>query len=249
MQYVELLDRAECYAFEDEIRGLMEVFGYTAETTKPSGDFGADVVGWHSGKRVVVQCKLYTRGKIGNKIVGELEGTRRYYDATHAVIVTTSSFTKAAREMAGKLGIYLIDREALIQLCRQKGITIPSATWLTPLEDGATSGVWDIAAHKLPHAGEFTIGRAAANDLVIPDARISRHHAIIVRRGLRLTIADRGSGNGTFLNGHRLAEGCVLNYGDRVAIRAGLAVDVSLSARRADTARRPAIFFSAFSAA
>lgn len=65
----------------------------------------------------------------------------------------------------------------------------------------------------------FTIGRSAACDLRLEDAEVSREHARIeLSRGV-LYIADRGSSNGTFLNGERL-EGAALE------LRVGDAIDV-----------------------
>lgn len=67
-------------------------------------------------------------------------------------------------------------------------------------------------------AQETTIGRWPDNDVVIADRWISRHHARIVRRGLRYAIEDLGSKNGTFVNGQRLTAPQELEDGDRIQI-------------------------------
>jgi hypothetical protein len=67
-----------------------------------------------------------------------------------------------------------------------------------PLSDG----VW---GNLLAEDGErfelvrpsVTIGRALENDVVIPDARVSRFHAEIKREGDRFVVRDLGSTNGT----------------------------------------------------
>jgi len=51
----------------------------------------------------------------------------------------------------------------------------------------------------------FTIGRVNGNDLIIPDVVISKQHAIIeLGEEQRFYLRDRGSTNGTKLNGQRL---------------------------------------------
>jgi hypothetical protein len=72
------------------------------------------------------------------------------------------------------------------------------------------------------HVHEFdgtglTIGRAADNDLVIADSRVSRHHARIAGRRGTLVYADLGSTNGSRVNGVQVGE-LVLGAGDRIEI-------------------------------
>jgi len=63
----------------------------------------------------------------------------------------------------------------------------------------------------------LTIGRAADNDLVLADSRVSRHHARISGRAGRLVLVDLGSTNGTVVNGSRVTE-IVLGFGDQLAL-------------------------------
>lgn len=70
-------------------------------------------------------------------------------------------------------------------------------------------------------AGGLTIGRAATNGLVVADSRASRTHAAIVAEGTGYVIEDRGSSNGTFVDGKpvlraRLKPGSVVTIGDTV---------------------------------
>lgn len=70
--------------------------------------------------------------------------------------------------------------------------------------------------HEFDGTG-LTIGRAADNDLVIPDSRVSRHHARIAGRRGTLVYADLGSTNGSRVNGVQVGE-LVLGVGDRIEI-------------------------------
>lgn len=64
---------------------------------------------------------------------------------------------------------------------------------------------------------ELTIGRAADNDLVLPDGRVSRHHARLIGRRGTLVYIDLGSTNGSRVNGVTVGE-LVLGEGDRIEL-------------------------------
>ena len=65
-----------------------------------------------------------------------------------------------------------------------------------------------------------SIGRDATNDLVMESPAVSREHAAIALRDGRWYLEDRGSFNGTFLNGTRLVPGTPLplRHADRIGI-------------------------------
>lgn len=52
--------------------------------------------------------------------------------------------------------------------------------------------------------GANLIGRGRGCYIILPDAKVSRQHAVIHRKGNRVTITDLGSTNGTFLDGRRI---------------------------------------------
>jgi pSer/pThr/pTyr-binding forkhead associated (FHA) protein len=61
------------------------------------------------------------------------------------------------------------------------------------------------------------IGRGFAVDMRLEDQTVSRRHAIIVENGTEIRILDDRSANGTFVNGHRVAEAS-LHDGDVIGI-------------------------------
>ncbi len=71
-------------------------------------------------------------------------------------------------------------------------------------------------------AAELTIGRAEDNELVLDRPTVSRHHALVIEEGDRWFLEDRGSFNGTFLNGSRIQAGMKvpLRHGDRIGLGA-----------------------------
>jgi predicted component of type VI protein secretion system len=88
---------------------------------------------------------------------------------------------------------------------------MPGDVWLT-FPDGTE--------HELKES--VTIGRDARNDLTFESASVSRDHAAVVLRDGRWYVEDRGSFNGTFLNGTRVQPGTPLplRHADRIGIGA-----------------------------
>ena len=69
---------------------------------------------------------------------------------------------------------------------------------------------------------EYAVGRADDNDLSIEKPTVSRHHLLVTQEGDRWFVEDRGSFNGTFLNGSRIQAGSKvpLRHGDRIGLGA-----------------------------
>ena len=62
----------------------------------------------------------------------------------------------------------------------------------------------------------FTIGRHSASGLCIVDSRLSREHAVIQKREAIYLISDRGSSNGTKLNGEEVLSPTEIRDGDEI---------------------------------
>ncbi len=68
-------------------------------------------------------------------------------------------------------------------------------------------------------AAACRLGRAEGSDLALPDPRVSRRHAMIHRQGDdEYWLVDFGSRNGTYLNGHRIAQPTRLRDGDHISL-------------------------------
>lgn len=85
------------------------------------------------------------------------------------------------------------------------------------------------------------IGRAADNDVVIDNAGVSGHHALIVHDGNTFIIEDSNSTNGVYVNGRRVLRQ-QLQYGDEIGIFKHIlkltAVDLPLETSGTDAAQR-----------
>ena len=66
--------------------------------------------------------------------------------------------------------------------------------------------------------GEISIGRDLGNDIVINDPEVSRHHTRVFLQGDNYAVEDRGSTNGTSVNGQRLLGPYNLRPGELVTL-------------------------------
>jgi transcriptional regulator of acetoin/glycerol metabolism len=86
---------------------------------------------------------------------------------------------------------------------------------------------------RLGH-NRITIGRDEGADVTLNAAGVSRHHADLVRQGPLYAIQDKGSTNGTHVNGVRVAHsalspGDVLRLGDVIGVVTRLESEVDLT--------------------
>lgn len=83
--------------------------GYTGvKVTKGSGDYGVDVVAHKAGHKYAVQCKYYT-APVSLGAVQEAVAGKAFYNCDRAMVVTNSSFTKAAQELAKANDVVLLE--------------------------------------------------------------------------------------------------------------------------------------------
>jgi len=76
----------------------------------------------------------------------------------------------------------------------------------------------DCRAFELPVVGELAIGRDVDADVVVDDRAVSRCHARLIAAGGEVRIVDRGSHNGTRVNGVAIDGARLLANGDEIAI-------------------------------
>jgi class 3 adenylate cyclase len=75
------------------------------------------------------------------------------------------------------------------------------------------------SGEQAPVGGTCSIGRAHSNQMVLPDDKVSRHHALIrVAETGECWLVDLASVNGTYVNARRIQHAVLLRDGDEIGI-------------------------------
>lgn len=101
--------------YEHFVADVLKQRGWEARLTKASGDQGVDVVAEKSGKRVAIQCKLYSQ-PVGNAAVQEIIAGRAFEKTQFAAVVTNNTYTPAAKQLATSAGVLLLHHDQLPDL-------------------------------------------------------------------------------------------------------------------------------------
>ena len=127
---VNSVDAMSGQQFEMLLEALFVEKGYRVKRTGGRGDFGADLVleGSGAGRRTVVQAKRWT-GVVRHDAVQQAVAAIAHYRATDAMVVTTSSFSTHARQLAQSNRVALWDRPVLQrELASMRSLPLPSPT-------------------------------------------------------------------------------------------------------------------------
>lgn len=100
--------------FEEFLCNYFKNHGYECSMTKTSGDQGVDLIAKRDGTIVAIQAKCYS-GTVGNHAIMEAVAGARFYNANQCMVITNSTFTKSAVELARVNNVILWDRKTLIE--------------------------------------------------------------------------------------------------------------------------------------
>jgi len=94
-------------AFENLCMKILISKGWRVEETPKSGDQGIDLIASIEKYRLCIQCKDHKKA-IGNKAVQEVSAGKKYWNGTHAILVSQSGYTKSAYKLAEANNVLLI---------------------------------------------------------------------------------------------------------------------------------------------
>ncbi len=100
--------------FEKLLSLLFRKTGYEVSLTPDSQDYGADLILYKNGLRIVVQAKR-SKNPVSVKAVQEVVSAVRHYKANKAMVITNNRFTDNAFNLAYSNEVQLWDRNKLIK--------------------------------------------------------------------------------------------------------------------------------------
>lgn len=104
--------------FEKFLSKLLTKLNFTCENTKASGDQGVDIIAEKDNNKIAIQAKCYSQ-PVGNHAVMEAIAGAKFYNANQCMVITNSTFTKAAKDLATANGVVLWDRKVLIEKLKE----------------------------------------------------------------------------------------------------------------------------------
>ena len=107
------IDTMDGREFEQYLQILFRKLGYQVQLTRYVGDYGADLIVCKDGVKIAVQAKRW-RARVGIKAVQEAVAAKGMYGCAEAMVVTNSTYTKAAWELARANRVMLWDRGQLV---------------------------------------------------------------------------------------------------------------------------------------
>ena len=118
---VSAIDGMEGHEFEYFCADLLRKVGFSEVTVTPgSGDQGVDVLAVKDGIKYAIQCKNYASA-LSNTPVQEVSAGKQFYGCHVGVVMTNSTFTPGAIQLAAATNVLLWDRRKLDELIAKAG--------------------------------------------------------------------------------------------------------------------------------
>lgn len=112
------VDRMSGKEFEQFLAVHFSALGYQVRVTQDSQDYGADLIVTAPRVTFVVQAKR-SKNPVGIKAIQEAIGAIKHYQADQAMVITNSTFTQSAYNLAQSNQIRLCDRQQLVDFMLQ----------------------------------------------------------------------------------------------------------------------------------
>lgn len=121
---IENLLQLDPYEFENFIARLLELEGFkNVAVSGRAGDRGVDVrCHDENGNLVIVQCKRYTKSKIGSTPIQRLHSFAVTRGASRMICITTTDYTPDGYDEAKLANVELVNRDKLQELVHKHGL-------------------------------------------------------------------------------------------------------------------------------
>lgn len=153
------------FDYEEVCAEILKRSGYKKVVlTQETGDQGLDIIAEKGRIRYGIQCKYYNH-PVGNKAVQEAYAGCGFYDCDIAAVMTNSTFTASARELAEQLGVELWEgyepyvpsrHQPFIRIVGESVILLDIALLILGTVNGRAAG--DPPLSALLPAAAFTAG-------------------------------------------------------------------------------------------
>lgn len=171
---VSSIDGMDGHAFEHYCAQLLRKNGFGDVSVTPgSGDQGVDILATKDGIKYAIQCKNYA-SSLGNTPIQEVNAGKVFYNCHVGVVMTNSTFTPKATELAKATGVLLWDRKKLQEL-----ITASNPVSKTTPQEQKNPSMQAVVPTVQPVAAQTPIlQRSVAPEPITPSAIVSASRAV-----------------------------------------------------------------------
>jgi restriction system protein len=111
---MKLIDKMTGLEFERCIAGLLKKQGYISVKLTEKYDYGVDIIAVKDGITWGIQVKRYS-GLVKADAVRQVVTALKKYDCDKAMVITNSTYSMVAKDLANCNNCVLIDRKYLFQ--------------------------------------------------------------------------------------------------------------------------------------
>lgn len=117
------IDCMDGFEFERFCADIISKNGYEKVMVTPgTADQGIDVIAYKDGVKYGIQCKCYSDA-VSNKAVQEAFAGKTFYKCHIGIVLSNQYYTRSAKELAEVSGIVLWDREVLLKMIKNAGVS------------------------------------------------------------------------------------------------------------------------------
>jgi restriction system protein len=115
------VDGLDPLEFEHYCADMLRSSGWDVRVTLASGDQGIDLIAIRGNVKAVFQCKKYSQ-PVGNGAVQEIIAGKHFEQAHIAAVVSNSTYTQSAKQLATTTGVHLLHFTELVIFAEMAGV-------------------------------------------------------------------------------------------------------------------------------
>jgi predicted component of type VI protein secretion system len=165
----------------------------------------------HRARRLVSQAQAALREKDLDKAAILLEEAREQHPGNRKA-QRLWSWVQEQRRADARVRYY--DSSSRGWLPAGRSALKFDAPYILEIVQGSQLGIWQ----PLFSGMRLTMGRSTRCEFVLSDRWVSREHAMLICEDQRCQIEDRGSLNGTYVNGEQIVTMCSIRPGDHLRL-------------------------------
>lgn len=159
---IDIIDKMDGVEFEKILLVHFKKQGYQGYLTPATNDYGADLVLEKNGQKMVVQAKRW-KTIVGIEAVQQAIGAIKHYNAVTGMVITNSSFSQQAKNLARINNVELWDRKTLTGFLRSNsGRKVAESVLSLDQTDNCETSSHNLKEERCPSCGNKLVLRSGS---------------------------------------------------------------------------------------